>query len=160
MPQAIPFLTLAVAVGGTAASVSQARSAENDRRRAQLLSQRQAAEENQKAIREAIAASRAAQAGSIAEASASGIGFESSVVQGGIGAAQTQIASNVGFARQTAASNASINKALRDASAANSRASSFTAIAGLPAQFGLTTKAAAASIKEQFAKPVTPIAPA
>lgn len=159
MGPAIPFLTLAVAVGGTAASIVQSRSAEADRRRAQKISQRQAAIENQKAIREAIAASRAAQAGIEAGAQAAGIGFGSSVVQGGIGAAQTQIASNVGFARQTEAANASINKRLRDASSAASRASSFAAISGLPTAFGFDPKSSVDLIKKQFDKPVTPIVP-
>lgn len=136
MPALTPFqlLSLAVTVGATGVSVAQSRISQSEERRAQRLRQRQASVENQRSIRQAIAASRQQQASQIAQAGE--IGFESSAIQGGLGAATTQVAANVGFARQTDAFNRGINSRLQASSRAAGRASTFQAVAGLPTQFG------------------------
>lgn len=136
-PPALAAISLIVTIGGTAATVVQQRKAAKESRRAQNLQVRQAEIENQRRIRQAIAAGRADRARTVAAGQAQVGGFGGSAQLGAIGAADTQLASNVGFARQTQAFNASINRALQRASQATQRAGEFQAIAGLPAQFGL-----------------------
>ena len=163
MAQALPFLSLAATIGGTAASISQAAKSERRQERAQRISQRQASIENQRRIREAVAAARADREQLISSGFGAGVGFSSSVIQGGVGAADTQIASNVGFAKQNQAFGASINRSLQQANQAASRATQFQAIAGLPEAFGrdFGTDAASlkASIKGSFNRNTKPIQP-
>ena len=161
MAQALPFIALAVTVGGTAVSIHQGRESEARQRQAQRVSSRQAALENQRGIREALAAARQDREGLIAAGFGAGLGFESSPIQGGLGAQQTQVASNVGFARQNQAFTANINRQLRAAHSASSRANSFAAIAALPEAFGRGPEASINQIKKQRkAALITPIKPA
>lgn len=130
-------VSLAVTLAGTAASVASQRTSAREQEDAQKIGQRQAAIENKRRIRQAIAASRADRAATIAAGQAQQGGFGSSVLRGAIGAADTQLASNIGFARQTQAFNQAINQRLQASSRAQTRAGIFSAVAGLPGQFGV-----------------------
>lgn len=141
-PPAIAALTLAATVGGTVASVAAQRRSAKDQEEAQKLAQRQAAIENQRAVRQAIAAARQDRAQLIASGQAQTGGFSSSGIQGGVGAADTQIAANVGFARQTQAFSSAINQRLQRANRAQGAAGLGQAVAGLPGAFGMTVSGA------------------
>jgi hypothetical protein len=127
----------AAAVGGTAASIQQGRRAQRAQEKADEVSRAQTAIANQRSIRQNILRSRAAQAQLISQGQAQTGSFGgSSSVQGALGAAQTQQAANLGFARQTQAASGAINRQIGRANQAQSRAGTFGAVAGLPAQFG------------------------
>ncbi len=148
MAQAIPFIALAVTIGGTAVSINRQNASDRAKRKAQEVGTRQAALENQRNIREALAAARQDREGLIAAGFGAGLGFESSPIQGGLGAQQTQVASNVGFARQNQAFSANINRQLQSANRNASRASQFAAIASLPNSFGFGPEASVDQAKK------------
>ena len=127
---------LAVAIGGTAVSVSQSRQAADEADKARQLSQRQADIANQRRISQSIERNRVAKAAVLAGGQAQIGGFGSSGIQGGVGAATTQAASNIGFAQTINAANRGINDALGNQQTALSRASTAGAVAALPGQLG------------------------
>lgn len=148
MAPAIPFIALAVTVAGTAVSINRQNASQRKQREAQKVSAAQAAIENQRRIREALAAARQDRAGLIAAGFGAGLGFESSPIQGGLGAQATQVASNVGFAKQNQAFSANINRSLQQANRNASRASQFAAIASLPNSFGFDPASAVDQAKK------------
>jgi hypothetical protein len=133
---ALAWISVAAAVGGTAASVHQSNVAQKREKRAQRLKQRQDAVANNRRIRQALADSRLAQAQVINAGQAQIGGFDSSGLAGGVGSAQTQVASNIGFSRQTTAFNSAIGGQLQSANRARSNAQTFGQIAQLPTAFG------------------------
>lgn len=140
MGPALPVIAIATTIGGTAASVSAQRRAQREQSQAQKIASRQAAVENQRRIRQAIAAARADRANLLASGFAQTGGFDSSGIAGGAAAADTQLASNVGFARQTQAFNQATNNRLQRANRAAGQANTFGAIAGLPTQLGFDVR--------------------
>lgn len=142
---------LAVSAIGTGVSVSQQRKAQRAEEKRDAVGEAQAQLENQRNIRQAIAASRLQQAQVQAAGQASG-GTGSSGLAGGLGSAQTQVASNIGFARQTAAANSAINRQTGLASQALAAGATAQAIGGLPAQFGFDPKSSAKVLAEKFGK--------
>jgi len=146
---ALSGVALGIAALGTAANLSQQRKAQKAQDKADSVGRAQAEIENQRSIRQAVAAGRLQQAQVAAAGQAQGAG-DSSGVQGGIGSAQTQAASNIGFARQTQAANAGINRLNNQAGQSLARGATFQAIGNLPGQFGFGVKDSAKEIAKNF----------
>ena len=136
----LALATLATTVAGTGASIAFQAKAQQRQDRAAKLASAQADVENQKQIRQAIAAARADRANLIAAGAAQTGGFDASGIAGGAAAAETQLASNVGFARQTAGVNRRLNALSQGAANLSSRAAVFGQIAQLPGALGFDTE--------------------
>ena len=137
-------VALGVSVLGTGASIAQQRKAQRAQRRADAVSRAQAELENQRNIRQAIAAGKLQRAQLTAAGQTQTGGFGgSSAVTGALGAAQTQAAANVGFAQQTQAATSAINRQGSIANNALSAANIFQGISTLPTAFGFDPKDAA-----------------
>lgn len=144
---------IGVAVIGTGASIAQQRKAQRAQEKADAVTQAQAAIENQRNIRLAIAAGNLQKA-QLANAGGTQFGFgNSSSVTGALGAARTQNASNVGFAQQTAAAGSAVNRQTSIANNALSAASTFQSIANIPGQFGFDVKSSANTLAKRFKQP-------
>lgn len=139
---------LVVAVGGSAVSIQQGRVASKNAEQARELAQRRADIQNQKRIRAAIEKQRIARANVLASGQAQTGGFGSSGIQGGVGAGQSQLASNIGLAQTINAANAGINEALSNATRAQSRAATASAIGSLPGQLGFGFEPTATEVLE------------
>lgn len=146
----IAIAALVTTTAATVVSHQQASKSAAELRDVERVKQRQAAIENQRRIRTALAAGRKDRESLIAAGFSQGVGFGSSGIQGGLGSQQTQIAANVGFARQNQAFNANINKGIQRASDSASRANEFRAIAAIPAAFGQPFKESFKTVKEAF----------
>jgi hypothetical protein len=131
---------IAIAVIGAGVGIYQGQKGQQAAKDADKAAQKQAELENQRAIRQSIAAGRVRQAELIASGQSATGGTDSSAIQGGLAAAQTQQASNIGFARQTLAAGSAINSSISNANRAAGNAALANSIAALPGQFGYDVK--------------------
>jgi hypothetical protein len=146
---------IAIALIGTGAGLYENHKAQQAQKDADKAAQAQAELQNQRAIRQSIAASRVRQAETLAAGIASGAGTGSSGIQGGIGSAQTQQAANQGFANTTMAANKAINNSIQNYNQFTSNAALAGSLAALPGQFGFDVKSSTQKLFEGTAKKAT-----
>lgn len=133
---------LAVAIGGTTASVISQKRAAKAQRKGDAINRAQAELENQRNIRQSIAASKLQRAQLVAAGETQTGSFGgSSAVTGALGAAKTQAGANIGFANQVAGANAGVNRQFDLANKFASNAQTFGAVAKLPGQLGFDNAA-------------------
>ena len=133
-------------------SISQSRKAQKAQEKADDVSRAQAQLENQRRIRQAVAATRIQQARLLSASEGQGAG-DSSAVQGGLASSQGQLGANIGFARQTQGANAGINANLADARRFSSNAAIAQQVGALSSQFGFDPKSAAKSLAKTKGTP-------
>jgi len=153
------YLAIASAAIGTTISVVQQNKAQQAKKDADQTAQAQAELENQRSIRQSIAAARLQQAQLLASGQAATGGVDSSGIQGGLAAAQTQQASNIGFARQTLAAASGINNATNDFNRHTSNAATAGALAALSGQFGHDVKSSFQTLFQQPKEVKSPFQP-
>lgn len=146
---------IAAAVIGTGVSIAQQKKGQQAQEESDAVGSAQQAIQNNRAIRQSIAASKIQRAQLIASGQAQTGGFgASSSVTGALGAAGTQLGANIGFARTIQASNTALNNQRSKFNQAAFIGGLGSTVASIPAQFGFDVRSSVRTIAGDPSKPL------
>ncbi len=143
-----------IAASSAAVGITQQRKIAETQEELDAVGKAQQALQNNRAIRQSIAASKIkrAQLLSSGEAQTGNFGGSSSVT-GALGSATTQLGSNIGFARSTQAANSALNNQRSIANQAAFRGGLSQTVGALPGQFGFDVRSL---VRDAASKPGDP----